>query len=150
MRTITKYIFYSLMCLGALFFFLDQIPNKRAIVIDDINSFHGIICRRAHSTGPPWELIRDKRSICNETKFVVLEGKTPEELIDTFFIDANNRFVIKGEIVGEKEHEYGEPGRKYEVIYSDAWEIIYPVDRGNSLRVFASKKHLSIFDFRWF
>lgn len=150
MRTIAKYILYIVLCLGALFFILEQIPIKRAVVIDDINNFPAIVCRRAHSTGPPWALMRDKKGIYSRIELVILEGKTPEELIDTFFIDTINYFIIKGEITGEKEHEYGEPGEKYDVIYSEDWDIIYPVDRGNSLRLFASKRHLSIFDFRWF
>ena len=150
MYTITKHILYSVLCLGVIFILLEQIPIKRAVVIDDISSFQGIICRRAHCTGPPWELIRDRRGIYNKTKLVILEGKTPEELVDTFFVDANNHFILKGEIVEKKEHKYGEPSRKYEVICLEDWDIVYPIDRGNSLRIFASKKYLSIFDFRWF
>ena len=150
MRAITRYMLYSVLCLGTLFFILEQIPIKRVVVIDDINNFPAIVCRRAHSTGPPWALMQDKEGVYSRTKLVILEGKTPEELIDTFFVDAINYFIIKGEITGEKEHEYGEPGKKYDVIYSEDRDIIYPVDRGNSLRLFASKMHLSIFVFRWF
>ena len=151
-------------------FIVGKIPVKRAISVekDDEEKENTFICEYIEITGPDWEAYNLKTK---EYEFVFFEGNTPNKKLNknTFFHFSHNKFLVKGEIIGKKiisesgditayyykENEsieeiakkYQESYEIFDIIKVSEWDIVSPIDRGESLRIFAPKEYLNIYDF---
>lgn len=157
----------------AICLILERIPVKRSISEEEINNRvcedNTYICRYAATTGPSWEIYKNPDDM---PQSVCLEGNVPFDALNhgEFFFFANNKFLIQGEVVGKRlvdvegniKDYYGNDMDKcladmqsldgrcecYDIINVLQWDIIGPIVRGESLRFFAPKKYLSIWDFK--
>lgn len=157
-----------------IYLILERIPVKKSISEEEINNRvcedKTYICRYVATTGPPWEIYKNPDDM---PQLVCLEGNVPFDALNhgEFFFFANNKFLIQGEVVGKRlvdvegniKDYYGNDMDKcladmqlldgrcecYDIINVLQWDIIGPIVRGESLRFFAPKKYLSIWDFNW-
>lgn len=151
---------------------LEKIPVKRSISEEEVNNRicedKTYICRHAATTGPPWEIYKQPDDM---PQLACLEGNVPFDALNhgEFFFFANNKFLIQGEVVGKRlvdvegniKDYYGDDIYKcfadmqlldgkcecYDIINVLQWDIIEPITRGDSLRFFAPKEYLSVWDF---
>ncbi len=167
MKKIVKIIFCFLVC----YIFLERLPVKRCISIEEayekLNTDNTTyICEYEATTGPDWRIhTKDETT----SKLVWLEGNVPNNDINkaTFFWFSENRFLIQGEVIGirvmsdeediedyydvEERNEIVQaieaPYECFDIINVTEWDIIEPIDRGDSFRFLAPKDALNLFDF---
>lgn len=149
-----------LLILLVLFTGLYFTPLKKAVILPLNENYTSellpekniLICTTTATTGPSWVIIGDNTGLfdrSSKSELIILEGNTPEKyLSNTFFINALNNYILIGEFIGEKEY-FGQPVEKFRVFKVDEWDIVYPIDRGDSLRVLQPKKAFTLFDFKW-
>lgn len=166
-----KKILGTLGLMAICLLFIDQIPVKRGLSIEEVNeklkNSDTYICEQIATTGPSWLIYKDS----DEKQGVYLKGELPFDEINknSFFYSAHNRFLISGEKIGVKiidregniEEYYGddikeateriqnseEEYESYEIVYVEQWDIIKPINRGSIFRILASENYLSIFDY---
>lgn len=155
---------------------LERIPVKRSISEEEVNNRicedNTYICSHTATTGPPWEICKHPDDM---PQLACLEGNVPFDALNhgEFFFFGQNKFLIQGEVVGKRlvdaegniKDYYGADMDKcytdmqlldgrcecYDIINVLQWDIIEPIARGDSLRFFAPKEYLSVWDFggRW-
>ncbi len=162
--------FCLLICLNL---FLERIPVKRSITMEEANeklkSGNTYICQHEATTGSSWSVYVQEGEI---PRLVCLEGNVPIDHIDrnNFFFFAHNIFLIQGNIIGKQlvdgegniQYFYGEDIEicnklmqseelydSYDIIDVEKWDIVSPIDRGESWRFWASRDYLDIFDFTY-
>lgn len=157
------------------FVIFERIPIKRSISIEDANENLSnesmFVCEYVATTGPSWKVYKKEET---KARLVCLEGKAPFNYLNmqTFFFFSANKFLIQGEVIGKQlvdsegdiKNYYGDnmkecletmdsmdsKGEKYEcydIIDVTEWDIIAPIDRGDSFRLLAPKNYLSLLDF---
>lgn len=154
------------------FVILERIPVKRSVGEEELQSRlkeeNTYVCKFTATTGPSWEIYEwNSDSI---PQLVCLEGNVPfDSLNQDLFFFAQNEFLIQGGVIGKRivdmegniHDYYGDDknniltdmqlsdGRYecYDIIHVQRWDIIEPIDRGDSLRFLAPKKYLSVLDF---
>ena len=142
MKKAVKIIFCFLVC----YIFLERLPVKRCISLEEayekMNTNNTYICEFEATTGPDWRIYTE-----NETTsaLVWLEGNVPNDDINkaSFFWFGRNKFLIQGEVTGIREMG----GECYDIINVTEWDIIEPIDRGDSFRFLEPKDALNLFDF---
>lgn len=167
MKKVVKIIF----CFLVSYIVLERIPVKRCISIEeaykklDTNN-NTYICEFEATTGSDWRIYTKDETI---SRLVCLEGNVPINYINkaTFFWFARNRFLIQGEMIGirvmsasgdiEDYYDLEEcnkivqaieaPCEWFDIIDVTEWDIIEPIERGDSFRFLAAKNALSVFDF---
>lgn len=166
MKKSIKILFYFLVG----YIILERIPVKRCISIEEayekLNTNNTYICEFEATTGPDWRIYTKNEKI---SRLVCLEGNVPNNYINkaTFFWFARNRFLIQGEVIGirivsargdiEDYYDVVErnkivqaieaPYECYDIIDVTEWDIIGPIERGDSFRFLAPKDALNLFDF---
>lgn len=167
MKRVAKILF----CFIVIYIILESIPVKRCISAEEadtmLNANNNVyICEFAATTGPSWSVGTKEETI---SELVCLEGNVPIDDINkaAFFWFSRNKFLIQGEAVGKRivssegeikdcydveecnrivqnmEQKY----ECYDIINVTKWDIIGPIERGDSFRFFAPKNALSLFDF---
>ena len=159
-----------------VYLILERIPVKRSISEEELNNRicedKTYICEFTATTGPSRKIRKHSDDM---PQLVCLEGNVPFDALNhgEFFFFANNKFLIQGEVVGKRlvdvegsiKDYYGDDMDKcitdmqlldgrcecYDIINVSQWDIIEPITRGDSLRFFAPKEYLSVWDFggRW-
>lgn len=127
------------------------IPVKFAVKIENIPVNNGdfFILEQQSVTAPNWRVIgnHDGTFPADQYFSVLIEGIDPQiRLNNSLQIDSLNKYIVYGEIVSESEFL----GETYPLIYSTGFDILYPIERGNSLRSFVSRNYLTILDYTWF
>lgn len=125
------------------------------------------ICYYVATTGPSWSAYEHNGE---NSRLVCLEGNVPIDHINryTFFFFAHNFFLIRGKIIGKQlidgegniQYYYGEDTKTcnkvmqsgklyecYDIIDVEEWDIVSPIDRGDSWRFWASRDYLNVFDY---
>lgn len=150
-----------------LYLFLERIPVKRSITMEEanekLNSGNTYMCQHEETTGPPWSIYVQEGEI---PQLAWLEGNIPVDQKPYLF--AQNTFVIQGKIIGKrlvsgdgdiqnyydkdmeicyKLMQSGEIHECYDIIDVEEWDIVSPIDRGDSWRVWAPRDYMNIFDF---
>ena len=162
-KSIIIILFIVIIC----FEIIGIIPVKRAVKIEENgeDKEDEFICEFIAMTGPSWRI----RSIASyEWEEVYLEDNNPIKELNknNFFFFSNNTFWIQGECIGERmitangemlEYYYDDKtngeewktrkGSIYKIIKVIKWEIVEPINRGDSIRVFAPKNYLNVYDF---
>lgn len=171
-RVMKKKVIIIFFLVIIVYLILERIPVKRSISEEEVNNRicedKTYICRHAATTGPPWEIYKQPDDM---PQLACLEGNVPFDALNhgEFFFFANNKFLIQGEVVGKRlvdvegniKDYYGDDMDKcftdmqlldgrcecYDIINVSQWDIIEPITRGDSLRFFAPKEYLSVWDF---
>ena len=145
-----------LMFLLALFVYIiitGYLPVRKAVTLETIPKDKGqyYICRQKVTSAPNWVIVEDSTGFYKEEdyQYVFIEGVDPDDVLDRSIRQdsSSNRYVIYGEIVSEKEYWEGE-GDMYPVITSTGFDILAPIERGNSIRPFDPKEYLTLLDFK--
>jgi hypothetical protein len=138
---------------AAIILFLLFFPIKMAVKIENPpkGGTHYYICQQELTTGPSWCIIGDQSGFYGERigKLVIIEGVDPGKILNkSVQIDSPNTFIIYGEITSE----YYDPVLKesFPVITSKGFDIVYPIIRGYSFRVFVPKFYLTVLDYKLF
>ena len=115
--------------------------------IDNEKSY--FICHQQSTTGPNWIAVGDNHGLFENGMRVeiIIEGFDPQFVLNNSLqIDSpNNVYIIYGEITSEGNFY----GKTYPVVTSNGYDIIYPIERGSSLRFFAPSKYLTFLDYNW-
>lgn len=167
-----KKVVIIIVCFLACYIVLERFPVKRCISIEDayekLHADNTYICEFEAVTGANWRIYTE-----NETtsELVCLEGNVPINDINkaSFFWFGKNKFLIQGEVIGIrivsgegdiKDYYDVEESNKiaeniedrceyYDIINVTKWDIIEPIERGDSFRFLAPKNALNLFDFDW-
>lgn len=146
-RRIVWIAIIALLFLLAVLLFL---PVKFAVRIESLpdNKGHFFILEQQAVTGPNWKIVGDSNGTFSENSnvSVLITGIDPQEkLNNSLQVDSPNRYIVYGEITTEDSF-YGEV---YPVITSSGFDVIFPIERGNSLRFFVPKSYLTLLDYNW-
>lgn len=168
-KVIMIILFLMLFCI-----MLEKVPVKRSISEEEadnrISEDGTYLCEFTATTGSSWNIRRHPDEI---PQSACLKGNVPFDALNhgEFFFFAHNMFLIQGEVIGKRfvdaegniKDYYGDDMAQcfadmqlldercecYDIINVSQWDIIEPITRGDSLRFFAPKKYLSIWDFNW-
>lgn len=167
-----KKIFKIVIVIIFIFVIFERIPVKRSISMEDadekLSNRNIYVCEYEATTGPSWKVYEKEET---KARLVCLEGKIPFNYLNmqTFFFFSTNKFLIQGDVIGKQlidgegniKNYYGDNMKTcyeimesteekyecYDIIDVTKWDIIAPIDRGDSFRLFAPKNYLSILDF---
>jgi len=145
-----KVMIIAVVVLLALLMVLFFMPVKFAVEFDDLTKDKGeyYICEQQSVTGPNWRIIGNNGASFDEINYVsvIIEGVDPQKILnESIQIDSPNRYIVYGVIESEVDF-YGE---RFPVITSSGFDLIYPIERGASLRVFVPQSYLTLLDYKW-
>jgi len=129
--------------------FLTLWPVKKAVRIEDLqDSYYHIVAPTA-VTGYNWRLAGSHEGMISENErslCVVIWWKDPNTILSkTLRMDSPNLYVIYGDS-SKCTNEYGE---EFLLLCSRDFDIVAPIERGNSLRFFP-KNYLVPLDYLCF
>jgi hypothetical protein len=136
--------------LFAILIVLFFLPIKFAINLDDFTKDKGeyYICEQQSVTGPNWRIIGNNSGSFDESDYVsvIIEGVDPQNILnESLQIDSPNRYVVYGAIESEGDFH----GETFPVITSSSFDMVYPIERGASLRFFVPNNYLTLLDYKW-
>ncbi|MDP4093377.1 MAG: hypothetical protein Q8920_08455 [Bacillota bacterium] len=106
-----------------------------------------LICRYSDGPEPRWEVVGNKDGLFDLSQLniesIVVEGNFQyRELNYDLLNSEDNKFILKGNFIGEKDYGYG----TYKIFKVDKWDISYPIKQPLG---FLPKGKLVKFDY-WF
>lgn len=133
-----------------------KVPVKRAekqdlkVIKQEKLSFDDkkLICKYSQSTGSPWLVVGKNDSLFNPIEYyeyIIIKGDFPNKFLnwDLIMYPADNKFIIEGEFIGEKN----ENGEIYKVFYVKKWYMLYPIDHGHGPGRIIPHDVMTLYDF---
>lgn len=131
-------------------------PIKFSVKFSELKKSESSIylCKYVDYTEASWELIGNKDGLfkADAIQNVIVDGLEPPKSLSDVILNntkKENIYIIYGEVIGEKKYDDYPESKPQKVIKCKKWSLLYPIMRGDSIRPFAPKSYLTIYDFNW-
>lgn len=137
----------AVLCVTVVGIAIYHFPIRFAVHPLNMPSGKYYICEEQATTGPNWRIIGDENGMYESCKDVFfIEGDPHDALDKSVYLWASNYFIVYGEIAGEGD--FG--GAAYPYIKSTGFDMVYPIERGDSIRILPPRGYLTLSDMLWF
>ena len=132
---------------------IDFIPVKFAVDGKDKKIFFVNVPKLGDASWAEIEYNNGEFNYDSMTEYIIM-GNAPDKILRKKDFDKTSLFLMKGDnknkffiYYTEKEIVSDSDNLPVYKIFSDNWEIIYPIHRASFRRFYVSKKYLTLYDF---